>query len=236
MKVIILRLEGPLVSFGAVAVDEVRPTAHHPFKSMIVGLLGNALGYKRTDPESLDRLQAGFIMASRIDRPARLMTDYQTVWMGNVGRQSFVETGGWTSRPVHVRTAKDDTIQVYRDYLLDTSVTVALAFADADLGDCVITKLKKPERPMFLGRKSCPPSRPVFEAVVESESLIEALKQYALTDGVDKNGKVACRTEANEAALIDGRFQKLSVRDVKNWTNNYHSTNRQVVDCMIEVY
>jgi CRISPR system Cascade subunit CasD len=79
MKVLILRLEGPLMSFGDVAVDELRPTARHPFKSMIVGLLGNALGVTRLEGDVLEELQASFKMASRIDRPGRVMTDYQTV-------------------------------------------------------------------------------------------------------------------------------------------------------------
>jgi CRISPR system Cascade subunit CasD len=237
MKILILKLEGPLVSFGDVAVDEIRPTAHHPFKSMIVGLLGNALGYRRTDPVSLERLQAGFSMASRIDRPARVMTDYQTVWIGadESSRPSFVKKGGWTSRPVHVRSSGDDTMQVYRDYLVDTSVTIALSFFEPELFEGVADKLKRPERPLFLGRKSCLPSRPVFEGVVEAGSLIEALQRYALTEGIDSKNKVACRTEAFEKSLIGGDCRQLSVRDIKNWANNYHSTNRQVVDCMIEV-
>jgi CRISPR system Cascade subunit CasD len=236
MKILILKLEGPLLSFGDVAVDELRPTARHPFKSMIVGLLGNALGYKRVEGKKLDDLQASFSMASRIDRPGRVMTDYQTVMTNenDPAKPTFVGTGGWTSRPVRLRT-NNETIQIYRDYVVDSSVTVAIAFKDEAFLEEVSGKLRRPERPLFIGRKACPPTRPIFESVVEADSLIGALRSYALTDAPVTGQKVSCRTEAGERELVDGHFETMAIRDLKNWNNNYHSTNRQVVECLIEV-
>lgn len=236
MKVLILKLEGPLLSFGDVAVDELRPTARHPFKSMIVGLLGNALGYKRVEGDKLYALQASFTMASRIDRPGKVMTDYQTVMTTVKGpnNPTFVGTGGWTSRPVRVRT-NNETIQVYRDYVVDTSVTVAILFKDKTFLEEVAEKLRRPERPLFIGRKACPPTRPIFEAIIEADSLIDALRQYSFSDAPVTGQKISCRTEATERDLVEGHFETLLVRDLKNWNNNYHSTNRQVVECLIEV-
>lgn len=237
MKVLILKLEGPLLSFGDVAVDEQRPTARHPFKSMLVGLIGNALGYKRVEGEKLAALQTSFTMASRIDRPGKVMTDYQTVWTGGKDdptRPSFVAQGNWTSRRVTERTV-EGTIQVYRDYVVDTSVTVSIAFENDDLLELVSEKLKRPERPLFIGRKACPPTRPIFEAIVEADSLIGALRSYTLSEGAPMNGIVSCRTEASERALVEGHLTLRAIRDVKNWSNNFHSTNRQVIECMIEV-
>ena len=236
MKVLILKLEGPLLSFGDVAVDELRPTARHPFKSMIVGLLGNALGYKRIEGQKLDKLQASFNMASRIDRPGKVMTDYQTVMTTekDAKNPTFVGTGGWTSRPVHVRS-NNETIQVYRDYVVDASVTVALSFKSEALLEEVAVKLRRPERPLFIGRKACPPTRPIFEASVEVDSLIDALRSYTLTDAPVTGQKVSCRTEAGERDLVDGHSETFAIRDLKNWNNNYHSTNRRVVECLIEV-
>lgn len=59
---LVLRLEAPFASAGTVAGEEVRPTGGAPTRSMVLGLLGNALGLDRTRPADmrrLDRLQAG---------------------------------------------------------------------------------------------------------------------------------------------------------------------------------
>jgi CRISPR system Cascade subunit CasD len=114
-------------------------------------------------------------------------------------------------------------------------VTVALSFETDAMLETVSSKLKQPERPLFIGRKACPPSRPIFEAVVEADSLFSALKAYTLSDALPAGQKIAVRTEAAERELIDGPVLSQSLRDLKNWTNNYHSTNRPVVECQIEV-
>ncbi len=59
---LVLRLEAPLASAGTVAGENTRPTAAAPTRSMVLGLLGNALGLDRTcaaDMRRLDRLQDG---------------------------------------------------------------------------------------------------------------------------------------------------------------------------------
>ena len=44
MDALILRLRGPLMAFGDVAVDEIRPTDLLPGLSEMTGLIANALG------------------------------------------------------------------------------------------------------------------------------------------------------------------------------------------------
>src|SRR4051794_32250304 len=59
---LVLRLKAPLASFGQVAGEEVRPTGEFPTRSLVLGLIGNAMGLDRcatTDMALLDRLQAG---------------------------------------------------------------------------------------------------------------------------------------------------------------------------------
>ncbi|MTH95643.1 type I-E CRISPR-associated protein Cas5/CasD [Roseibium sp. RKSG952] len=237
MKTLILKLEGPMASFGDVAVDETRPTARHPLKSMIVGLLGNALGYKRTEGEKLEALQSSIIVASRLDRPGKVMTDYQTALTNanDPEKPTFIGKNVWTTRPVNMRTTNNDKnpIQIYRDYLTDVSVTVAIGSENAELINLIANAVKKPVRPLFLGRKACPPTRPIFEAVIEADSLHGALATVPDTDG--HGGRFSIRTEASEKHLLNGAYREISVRDLKNWKNNFHSDSRRVVEGIMEI-
>ena len=44
---LILRLEAPLMAFGATMIDANGPTHELPLRSMIAGLIANALGWQR---------------------------------------------------------------------------------------------------------------------------------------------------------------------------------------------
>lgn len=237
MKVLILKLEGPMASFGDVAVDEVRPTATHPFKSMIVGLIGNALGYKRTEGERLESLQDAIRVASRIDRAGGVMTDYQTALTNdqNPLRPTFIGKDVWTSRPVNLRTRNNDknAIQIWRDYLVDASVTVAVSCDDESFLEFIAAKVKKPERPLFLGRKACPPTRPIFEGMVDAATLVEALRHAPHTEG--RAGSYPVRTEASEKGDMKGHWREFLVRDLKNWKNSFHAAERPVVEGLVEI-
>ena len=69
MRMLLLRLEGPMMAFGGVVVDERLPVSRFPGLSMVSGLIANAMGLDRTDGKELQDLQDGMEIASRIDRP-----------------------------------------------------------------------------------------------------------------------------------------------------------------------
>ena len=75
---LILRLEGPLQSWGENSKWDHRDSADLPTKSGIIGLLGCALGLPRKDP-ALVELCSAVRLAVRADRPGIRTTDYQTV-------------------------------------------------------------------------------------------------------------------------------------------------------------
>jgi CRISPR system Cascade subunit CasD len=59
---LVLRLKAPIASFGIVAGEEVRASGAFPSRSMVLGLIGNALGLDRccdVDMQRLNQLQAG---------------------------------------------------------------------------------------------------------------------------------------------------------------------------------
>ena len=74
MKLLILRLEGALQSWGERSHWDHRDTAVFPSKSGVVGLLGCAMGLERGDAR-LAELADALAFAVRADRRGTVMTD-----------------------------------------------------------------------------------------------------------------------------------------------------------------
>ena len=114
MKLLILRLEGALQSWGERSHWDHRDTAAFPSKSGVVGLLGCAMGLERGDAR-LAELADTLAFAVRADRRGTVMTDYHTV---QSRRGKFLNTQG---KP------RGDTIVTPREYLEDACFTAFLA-------------------------------------------------------------------------------------------------------------
>jgi CRISPR system Cascade subunit CasD len=158
---LLLRLEGPLQAWGDVALDPRRPTRDFPSRSALAGLLANALGWQHMDGERITALQDALRYAVREDRQPRRITDYQTADLGRIGR------AGWTRWGVEERggSAAEGTQLLWKQYLADGSFLVALTFTDGApvTLDELAAALHRPARPLFLGRKGCPPALPLLE-------------------------------------------------------------------------
>jgi CRISPR system Cascade subunit CasD len=175
---LLLRLEGPLMSFGSLAVDQHRPVQRWPATSMLTGLLANALGWRRTDHDLLQRLQARLRWAARLDRPGVPLTDYQTAEL------RADEKRGWTTRGVFEERSFNGTHQIWRDYRADASVALACGLDEADEAPTVralATAINQPHRPLFLGRKSCPPSTRLLVGIADAPDAVQALGQMPRT-------------------------------------------------------
>ena len=72
---LLLRLSGPMQSWGASSRFKQRATEQVPTKSGVLGLLAAAQGRQRTD--DLQDL-AALTFAVRVDQPGSLLRDYQT--------------------------------------------------------------------------------------------------------------------------------------------------------------
>jgi CRISPR system Cascade subunit CasD len=148
-----LRLEGPLQAWG----DQesrfvIRRTAEAPTKSGAIGILCAALGVSRPQAagEWLSKL-SDLRMGVRIDRPGVRWWDYHTV---GAGMQMRIAEGEGKTKPGAMLTR--------REYLCDASFLVALR-GEPDLITELETALRNPKWTLYLGRKSCPPSRPLLE-------------------------------------------------------------------------
>ena len=185
--ILALRFEGPLQSWGTRARWDVRDTATEPTKSGVVGLLGAALGLERGDRRLADELHAGLRMAVRIEREGTRLVDYHTVTdFLPVADGRFRYNDATIGRSVAALRekagAEPSTIQSSRHYLEDAAFLVLLArraTAPAELLERLATAVQAPCWPLFLGRKACPPTRPVFDALTRDYlSLEEALVGY----------------------------------------------------------
>ncbi len=235
-EILLLRLEAPLMSFGGVLVDERGVTEPFPTCSMLTGLLGNALGYDHREAEALGRLQDRLRHAVRRDRPGRPLVDFQTVDLG----QPFLAEA-WTTRGEAVSrrggTAATGTHIRRRHYWADAIFTVALALDPAteepELARCA-TALAEPERPLFLGRKPCLPSRPLALGIVRAESLHAAIVRAPLSRRAAAGPWTAWWAEASEPVPPEGGGRLVPVSDERDWANQVHTGRRFVWESTIE--
>ena len=179
--VLLLRLEGPLQSWGTRSRWDVRDSAHEPTKSGVIGLLGCALGLQRGDPILLE-LDRNLRFGVRVESAGRMVTDYQTItdYLPTAGG-SFKMSGSKTASTLEAarKNGEPATIISPRDYLEDAAFLVG--FEARAGGEALLERaaaaLQTPRWPLFLGRKCCVPTRPIFESFdSQYESLQAALK------------------------------------------------------------
>jgi CRISPR system Cascade subunit CasD len=154
MSTLLLRLAGPMQSWGTQSRFGYRDTEREPSKSGVIGLLCAALGRPRT--ASVDDL-AALRMGVRVDREGVLQTDYHTVG----GSRS----DGDTSYGVAMFDgSKGRTVVSYRRYLADAAYLVGFE-ARSDTQERLLGELDRalaqPVWPLFLGRKAFVPSEPI---------------------------------------------------------------------------
>ena len=142
MSVLLIRLVGPMQSWGNRSRFTERDTGLEPSKSGVIGLVCAAIGRPRN--ESVDDL-AALKMVVRVDNEGTIKKDYHTA--ENILRASG--NGIKECEPSN------------RYYLTDADFLVALA-GDGTLLEKVDTALKNPKWQIFLGRKSFVPSVPVW--------------------------------------------------------------------------
>ncbi|RBP65568.1 CRISPR-associated Cas5e family protein [Brevibacterium sanguinis] len=149
MSTLLLRLAGPMQSWGMRGRFTRRTTELQPTKSGIVGLVAAAMGRRRTDPiEDLANLRFGV----RVDQPGRLMRDFQTA-----------------SRPGVTAPLS------YRYFLSDAVFLAALEGPD-ELIDGIDDALQAPSFPLYLGRRAFPPAGKVSLGV-QRTSMPEVLSE-----------------------------------------------------------
>jgi len=182
---LILKLHGPMQAWGEHTFEGLRPSANYPTRSGLLGLLGACLGINRTEQDRLQELSDSVGMSVRLDKrnitrwdgsekdlPIIKITDYHTV------RNARADYIG--------KEKPHETIQTWREYLLDAQFTVAVwNYASACITlDEIECAVRQPLFTPYLGRRSCPLTRPLFEERVKAVDSISALAEISPKCGV----------------------------------------------------
>ena len=77
MSTLLLRLAGPMQSWGTDSKFDVRRTGREPSKSGVIGLVAAALGIARQDRQALQTLNS-LRFGVRVDREGALLRDFHT--------------------------------------------------------------------------------------------------------------------------------------------------------------
>lgn len=183
--ILLLRLEGPMQSWGTRSRWDVRDTGPDPSKSGVIGLLGCALGLRRGDPD-LVRLDRELRFGLRTDAPGSIASDYHTVsGYHRTADGGFRYSGSTNSISNLANAAKYDeyTVVSQREYIDDASFLVAMSDDGSSILRCLsgesdergwLWSLRNPRWPLYLGRRSCVPSRPIFEKLTDEYDDIES--------------------------------------------------------------
>ena len=159
MKTVLLKLSGPMQSWGTSSHFVTRNTDYYPSKSAVIGIIAASFGYRRDEDEKIKKLN-DLDFAVRVDQVGVLRQDYQIASKYNED---------WIIK---------DTYLTYRYYLEDSVFVVALSSEDEKWMDEIIYALKHPYFQQFMGRRSCPV--PIDFVLKESEQeAIDALKNLA---------------------------------------------------------
>ncbi len=207
---LILKLQGVMQCWGEHTFEGLRPSADFPTRSGLLGLLGACLGIHRQDKQTQQALADSIRYAVRRDRgkpvwqspekgvvwrnlPVVKLTDYHTV---KDARESY---RGLKSH---------DTIQTWREYLLDAAFTVAIWNTEGALVslDQMEEAVKHPRFTPFLGRRSCPLGRPLFEARLTATNPLEALRAIAPHEGIvysEADDEGTRRIRMRDVPLVD---------------------------------
>ncbi|MBS6634515.1 type I-E CRISPR-associated protein Cas5/CasD [Rothia mucilaginosa] len=133
MPTLLLKMSGPLQSWGTQSRFRRRDAGHEPSKSGVIGMVAAALGRSRNEPVD-DLVSLKF--AVRTDASGTLIRDYQTA-------------KNWAKNPMGTVSLST------RMYLSDAVFVVALEGEREQL-ETIESALKKPVYPLYLGRRACP--------------------------------------------------------------------------------
>ena len=184
MATLLLRLAAPLQAWGSDSKFETRKTDREPTKSGVVGLLAAALGLRRDDTEGLARLN-GLRFAVRADQEGSLLVDF------------------------HTAKSRDTSYVTYRHYLQDAVFLAGLESGDEALLRELEAALRHPVYPLYLGRRSCPPTLPLCLGIRQG-SLLDVLrtepmqgrKREAAHRGRRRPGRLCGSAPAGSAGVL----------------------------------
>ena len=178
MSTLLLRLAAPLQAWGTASKFERRRTQREPSKSGVIGMLAAALGLRRdADLSELTALRFGV----RVDREGKVIRDFHTAQAVKTEKKAKKEK---TEEPEKIGYVTSQY------YLSDAVFLVGLESEDIAFLKKLESALRTPCFPLFLGRRSCPPTLPLVLGLREKD-LETALREE---DNQNQNARSIKRT------------------------------------------
>ena len=225
-----LRLHAPLAAFGGEAIDARGVIRDFPARSMLTGLLANALGWTRGMRAEHQALQDRIVFGALWEQEMALgrLTDYQTARIRKDDR-------AWTTRGTPAGRAGGAATyagshQRRRDYHADLRLSVVLRLDPEDSPpalDEFADALVRPARPLFIGRKACLPSAPIFSGWTEAPDVRAALS------GIAPAGATGLRAFWPASEVAEGADRITHVTDERNYATGLHGGARRVCEGLI---
>lgn len=145
MAVLLLCLSGPLQSWGSSSRFDTRQTNREPTKSGVIGMISAALGIRREDSIDIISQLNEMKLGIRVDREGTLLRDF------------------------HTAKSKKSAYVTNRYYLSDAVFLVGLETSNTELLKQIDYAISHPVFPLFLGRRSCPPTLPVAMGIKDGD-------------------------------------------------------------------
>lgn len=174
---LVFQLYAPLVSWGAQAVGQERPTEDHPGRSSMLGLLAAALGIYRSEEQRHQLLSDVCKFGIKLYAPGLTLRDFHTVQAPPANKRNL----HLSTRRDELRESKLGTILSFRSYQQDSLHIVAVTSSDDAFSlEKLQTALRYPHFHLYFGRKACPPAAPLNPQIIAADTLKQALDSYVV--------------------------------------------------------
>lgn len=187
MKTILLKLKGPMQSWGTSSHFETRNTDYYPSKSAVIGIIAACFGYRRDQEQQIKELNE-LDFALRVDQQGMLLRDYHIA-------QKYKETGEF-----------EKTYVTNRYYMEDAVFVIAISHASDQQVEEIYEALQHPYFSPFMGRRSCPVPLDFIIKMTEEDAItaLEKLEWQAAEWYKKKYADYRAEIYADKALLPQG--------------------------------
>jgi len=172
-----MRLAAPIASLSGPRIDTIGDTLPIPTRSMVVGIIGAALGIGYDQPDVLQQLQDTMRLAVVVHRGGTVIRDYQTVRMGlpHMTGPMWWQDGQRLGVMKRAGGDSERTITGERPLTCDYDATIVVELlpgAPFDAGQ-ILNALRAPAHPLSIGQRSCIPSLPIAGEPLQAATLAD---------------------------------------------------------------
>jgi CRISPR system Cascade subunit CasD len=174
-----MRLAAPIASLSGPRIDTLGDSLPIPTRSMIVGIIGAALGIGYGQSQMLQQLQDTLRIAVVVHRAGTVVRDYQTVRMAlpNMVGPMWWHDGRRLGVMRREGGEPERTITGERPLTCDYDATVIVELlpgAPFD-ADQILRALQAPVFPLSIGQRSCIPTLPIAGSALDALTLADGI-------------------------------------------------------------